>query len=82
MSEGHLKRAYIIHLLFELGFGFGQGVDFVLLCLQVIQGLLVGLLEGLLLLGQLGDGLVQACHLLREVFHLRRQACFALNVGS
>ena len=58
-------------MLFKLDFGFGQGVDFVFLCLQVIQGLLVGLLEGLLLLGQLGDGLVRPSQFLGKVFYLK-----------
>ena len=37
---------------------------------KALQGLLVGLLEGLFLLGQLGDGFIQTCHLFCEVFHL------------
>ena len=57
-------------MLFQLGLGLGQSVDFVLLCLQVIQGLLVGLLESLLLLGQLSDTLILRGHLLSQVLHL------------
>ncbi|KAI1232285.1 hypothetical protein IHE44_0006733, partial [Lamprotornis superbus] len=34
---------------------------------QVIQGLLMGLLEGFLLFCQLGDGLIQSCHLLSQL---------------
>ena len=57
-------------MLFQLGLGLGQSVDFVLLCLQVIQGLLMGLLEGFLLLGQLSDTLILRGHLLSQVLHL------------
>lgn len=63
---------YVIHLLLQFALDFAQGIDFVLLCLQVVQGLLVGLLEGLLLPGQLGDGFIQASKLLSKVFHLQR----------
>ena len=42
---------HIIHLLFQFALDFAQRIDFVLFCLQVIQGLLVGLLEGLLFSG-------------------------------
>ena len=50
---------HIIHLLLQLDFRLGQGVDLVLLSLKVIQGLLVGLLQSFLLLGQLGLNLVE-----------------------
>lgn len=42
---------YIIDLLFQLALGFTQRIDFVFFSLEVIQGLLVGFLEGLLLPG-------------------------------
>lgn len=42
---------HIIHLLFQFTLDFAQGIDFVLFSLEVIQGLLVGLLEGFLLPG-------------------------------
>lgn len=58
-------------MLLQLHFGLGQGVDLVFLGLQVIQRLLVGLLKGLLLLGQLDNGLIQPGHLLCEVLDLR-----------
>lgn len=63
-------NSYIINLLLQLDLGFTQGVDFVLLCLQVFQCLLVSLLQGQLLLGQLGDGIIERGHLLSQVFYL------------
>lgn len=65
------NSTHVVHLLFQLGLGLGQSVDFVLLCLQVIQCLLVGLLEGFLLLGQLGNTLIHRRHLLCQVFNLK-----------
>ena len=61
---------HIIHLLLQLDFRLGQGVDLVLLSLKVIQGLLVGLLQSFLLLGQLGNDLIQPSHLFCQVLHL------------
>lgn len=63
--------AYIIDLLLQLDLGFVQAVDFVFLCLQVLQRSLVGLLQGLLLLGQPGNGVIKRGHLLREILHLQ-----------
>ena len=68
--RGKRKATHVINLLFQLGLGLGQSVDFVLLCLQVIQCLLVGLLKGFLFLGQLGNGLVLGGHLLSQVLNL------------
>lgn len=53
-----------VHMLFQLDLGLSRGVDLVFLSLKVIQGLLVGLLQSFLLLGQLGDDLIQPSHLL------------------
>ena len=73
----------IVHLLLQLGFSFGQRIDFVFLYLQVIQCLLMGLLEGFLLFCQLGNCLIQDCHLLCEVFHLVFSGMlFLLNFGQ
>lgn len=64
------NTTHIIYLLLQLDLGLGQHVDLVLLCLEVLQGLLMSLLECLLLIGQLQDGLVQGGHLLSQVLHL------------
>ena len=66
-----VDRTHVVNLLFQLCLGLGQSVDFVFLCLQVIQGLLMGLLEGLLLLGQLSKTLILRGHLLGQVLHLK-----------
>ena len=64
------QTSYIVHLLLKLCLSFSQSVDFVLLCLKVIKSLLVCLLEGFLLFGQLGNALILRGHLLCQVFHL------------
>lgn len=69
----HWPMTHIIHLLLQFDLGFGQRVDLVFLSLQVIQGLLMGLLQGFLLLRQLGDDLIQSSHLLNQVFNLDQQ---------
>ena len=68
--EGKRVRTHVVDLLFQLGPGLGQDVDLVLLHLQVVQGLLVGLLQGLLLLAQLPQALLLVGHLLAQVFNL------------
>nr|RLV63895.1 hypothetical protein DV515_00017807 [Chloebia gouldiae] len=67
---GGTSHTHIVHLLFQLDFALSQGVDLVFLSLQVVQCLLVGFLQSLLLLGQFGDGLVQPRHLLCQVLDL------------
>lgn len=44
-----MPSAHIIHLLLQLALELAQRIDLVFLSLEVVQGLLVGLLEGLLL---------------------------------
>jgi len=74
-----LQRTFqIVNLLLQLGLGLGQSVDFVFFCLQVIQGLLMGLLEGLLLLGQLRKTFILRGHLLCQVLHLVFSGMFLL----
>lgn len=45
-----VEHAHMIHLLLQLDPSFGEGINFVLLHLQVIHCLLLGFLQGLLLL--------------------------------
>lgn len=45
-----VEHAHMVHLLLQLGPSFGEGINFVFLYLQVIQCLLLGFLQGLLLL--------------------------------
>ena len=73
-------KTHIVNLLLQLGLGLGQSVDFVFLCLQVIQGLLMGLLEGLLLLGQLSKTFILRGHLLSQVLHLNKQNEWIITV--
>ncbi|TRY94370.1 hypothetical protein DNTS_006263 [Danionella cerebrum] len=63
-STDACKQSHVINLLLQLGLGFGQSIDFVLLCLKIIKGLLMRLLEGFLFFGQLGNALVLRSHLL------------------
>ena len=73
-------ETHVVDLLFQLGLGLGQSVDFVFLCLQVVQGLLMGLLEGLLLLGQLSKTFILRGHLLRQVLHLNNMNEWIISV--
>jgi len=70
------------YLLLQLGFGFGECVDFVFLTLEVIQCLLMGLLKSFLLLGQLSDDFIQCCHFLSEVFNLSKKAIGSINTPN
>ncbi len=65
-----IMMTHIINLLLKFCLGFGQGVDFVLLCLEIIQGLLMCLLEGFLLLCKLGKALILSCHFFSQVLDL------------
>lgn len=44
------EHAHMVHLLLQLDPSFGEGINFVLLYLQVIYCPLLGFLQGLLLL--------------------------------
>lgn len=45
-----VEHAHMVHLLLQLDPSFGEGINLVLLHLQVIQCLLLGFLQGLLFL--------------------------------
>lgn len=65
MLRGREEREgpHVIRLLFQLGIGFDETVDFVLFHLQVVQHLLVGFLERFLFFVQLRDVFFQSGHL-------------------
>lgn len=45
-----VEHTHMVHLLLQLDSSLGEGINFVLLYLQVIHCLLLGFLQGLLLL--------------------------------
>lgn len=63
---------HVVHLLFKLGLCFGQRIDFVFLCLEIVQRLLMSLLQGSLLLGQFANVFILTSQLLHQVFNLQQ----------
>ena len=52
------QNSYLVNGSFELGLDLAEVVDLLLLLSQTVQGLVVLLVQGRLLLGQLGDHVV------------------------